>query len=101
MKRLMPMVASAGLCAALLFMGSSDAAPSRQTAAVHWPAVTSRLPHDAALEARLDRILASMSTEEKVGQVIQVDISAITPDELRKYKPGSILAGGNSAPGGN
>jgi beta-glucosidase len=37
--------------------------------------------------------------EEKVGQVIQADIYSVTPDEVRKYKLGSVLNGGNSAPG--
>ena len=68
---------------------------------VHWPSVTSRVPKVPAIEARIDRILSRMSIEEKVGQIIQADISAVTPDEVRKYKLGSILAGGNSAPGGN
>ncbi len=45
--------------------------------------------------------MARMTIEEKVGQLIQPDISAVTPEDARKYKFGSILAGGNSAPGGN
>ena len=55
---------------------------------------------DAAIERRIAAILARMSVEEKVGQIIQPDISAITPDDVRQYQFGSILAGGNSAPGG-
>ena len=35
--------------------------------------------------------------EEKVGQIIQADIASITPEDLRTYPLGSILAGGNSA----
>ena len=42
-----------------------------------------------------------MTLEEKIGQLIQADIDTITPDELRKYKLGSVLAGGNDAPGGD
>jgi beta-glucosidase len=41
-----------------------------------------------------------MTLEEKVGQVIQADISSVTPDEAREYNLGSVLNGGNSAPGG-
>ena len=66
-----------------------------------WPAVRSRVGIDPAQEARIDQILARMTIEEKVGQLIQPDISAVTPEDARKYKFGSILAGGNSAPGGN
>src|ERR1700733_4571821 len=42
-----------------------------------------------------------MSLEDKVGQMIQADIASISPAELRTYKLGSILAGGNAAPGDN
>src|SRR5690606_10344376 len=55
---------------------------------------------DAELEARIDGLLASMTVEEKVGQIVQGDISTITPEDLRKYRLGSILAGGGSDPGG-
>jgi beta-glucosidase len=65
-----------------------------------WPSVTSSVPRTAAQEARIERILSRMSIEEKVGQIIQPDISAITPEDVAKYKFGSILAGGNSSPGG-
>ncbi|MBV9901441.1 MAG: exo 1,3/1,4-beta-D-glucan glucohydrolase [Alphaproteobacteria bacterium] len=42
-----------------------------------------------------------MSLERKVAQVIQPDIASITPEEYRRYRFGSILAGGNSSPGGD
>jgi beta-glucosidase len=65
-----------------------------------WPAVRSRVVRDPAQEARIEAVLARMSLEEKVGQVIQPDISSVTPEDVRRYKLGSILAGGNSSPGG-
>jgi beta-glucosidase len=65
-----------------------------------WPAVQSKVPIDAAMEARITQIISRMSLEEKVAQTIQPDISAVTPEDMRKYKFGSILAGGNSAPNG-
>jgi len=71
------------------------------TARVQWPAVQSRVKRDAAVEARIDRILGQMSLEEKVGQIIQADMSAVTPEDVKQYRLGSVLAGGNSAPGGN
>ena len=37
--------------------------------------------------------------EQKVGQVIQADNGSITPAEVKQYRLGSILSGGNSAPG--
>jgi beta-glucosidase len=42
-----------------------------------------------------------MSLEEKVGQTIQADNSAIQPEDLRRYPLGALLAGGNSAPDRN
>ncbi|WP_298815352.1 glycoside hydrolase family 3 protein [uncultured Sphingomonas sp.] len=54
---------------------------------------------DPKVEARVDAMLRRMSVEDKVGQLIQVDIASITPKDLETYKLGSILNGGNSAPG--
>lgn len=65
-----------------------------------WPAVTWPLAEDTAIESRIQALLAEMSVEEKVGQLIQGDISTITPDDVRTYHIGSVLAGGNSDPGG-
>ncbi|MBB3342309.1 exo 1,3/1,4-beta-D-glucan glucohydrolase [Luteimonas sp. RC10] len=64
-----------------------------------WPEVTWPFD-DTELDAKVDALLATMTVEEKVGQIIQGDIADITPEDLRKYRLGSILAGGNSDPGG-
>ena len=64
-----------------------------------WPALPMKLKADPRVEARVDAMLARMSIEDKVGQLIQVDIASITPRDLETYKLGSILNGGNSAPG--
>jgi beta-glucosidase len=63
-----------------------------------WPALEP-LPLDPAIEARIDSIMARMTLEQKVGQIIQADSSAVTPEEVRQYRLGSVLSGGNSAPG--
>ncbi len=65
-----------------------------------WPEVTWPLAQDPALEKRVDDLLATMTVEEKVAQLVQGDISTVTPDDVRKYRLGSVLAGGNSDPGG-
>lgn len=64
-----------------------------------WPEQPPALPPDPALEERIGRILAGMTLEQKVGQLIQADIASITPDDLRHYPLGSILNGGSSSPG--
>ncbi|UPG96695.1 exo 1,3/1,4-beta-D-glucan glucohydrolase [Luteibacter aegosomatissinici] len=69
--------------------------------AVHpeqWPTGGSPLSTDPALEARVSALLAKMSVEDKVGQMIQADIKYVTPDDVREYRLGSVLAGGNSKP---
>lgn len=66
-----------------------------------WPSVAWPLPEDPALEKRITDLMATMTVEEKVGQIVQGDISSITPDDVRKYRLGSVLAGGNSDPGGH
>ncbi|HWT13518.1 MAG TPA: exo 1,3/1,4-beta-D-glucan glucohydrolase [Allosphingosinicella sp.] len=102
---------SAALAAALLGSGActtipSEAAPQPVAASApasddgRWPAVRSRIGRDPAIEARIDQLLARMTLEQKVAQVIQPDIASITPEEYRRYRFGSILAGGNSSPGG-
>ncbi|HSF11411.1 MAG TPA: glycoside hydrolase family 3 N-terminal domain-containing protein, partial [Erythrobacter sp.] len=42
-----------------------------------------------------------MSLERKVAQIIQPDIGSITPADVREYRFGTILNGGNSGPYGN
>jgi beta-glucosidase len=76
------------------------AAPATD-AAVRWPRVKLPIAPDAALERRIDELIAGMSDEDKVAQIVQPDIGAITLAELGQHRFGSILAGGNSAPGGN
>ena len=64
-----------------------------------WPKSSSPIARDEALEARIAALLATMTVEEKVGQIVQGDLGSLTPDDVRKYRLGSVLAGGNSDPG--
>ena len=54
---------------------------------------------DPAVEAQIDDIISKMTLEQKVGQVIQGDSNSTTPEDVKKYRLGSVLSGGNSAPG--
>ena len=56
---------------------------------------------NASEDARIADLIARMSLERKVAQLIQPDISAITPADVEKYRFGSVLNGGNSGPYGN
>lgn len=92
------LVASA--CAAQAALPVPDASARATINPAHWPQPAWPLAKDAALERRLEALLATLTVEEKVGQIVQADIGSITPDDLRKYRLGSILAGGGSDPDG-
>lgn len=63
-----------------------------------WPARKAP-PPDPKIERAIDELLASMTLEEKVGQVIQPSIVNITPQDVRDYHLGSVLNGGGGWPG--
>ena len=99
----MPLLAALGT---ILFgmLACAVAYAAQAPAAVHpeiWPQTHPRLPADPALERKVSALLARMTLEQKVGQLIQGDISTLTPADLRRYPLGSVLNGGNSKPGGN
>ncbi len=63
-----------------------------------WPTVKTPALN-ADVEKRIDVLMSKMTLEQKVGQVVQGDSNSLTPEDVRKYKLGSVLSGGNSAPG--
>ena len=80
-------------------VASESAEP--QAAAINpeiWPTLEAA-PLNPAIEARIDAIMAQMTLEQKVGQTIQADSASVTPEEVKRYRLGSVLSGGNSAPG--
>lgn len=66
-----------------------------------WPQQDPVMVRDAQIEERIADLLDRMTLAEKVGQIMQADITAVTPDQVREYNLGSILNGGGSAPGGD
>ena len=63
-----------------------------------WPTIqTAAL--DPEIESQIDDIISKMTLEQKVGQVIQGDTNSLTPEDVKNYRLGSVLSGGNSAPG--
>lgn len=66
-----------------------------------WPEIAFPRVLTEAGEARVRAILARMTVEQKVGQIIQADIASVTPEDVRRYRLGSVLNGGNSGPGGD
>jgi beta-glucosidase len=76
-------------------------APSAVAHPDTWPALTLRRHRDPKVEARVEATLRRMSIEDKVGQLMQIDIGSITPKDVETYKIGSVLNGGSSGPYGN
>ena len=66
-----------------------------------WPPIRSKIEIDPAMEAEISLIMEKMSTEQKVAQMVQGEISDMNPDDMRRYQLGSVLNGGTSAPLGN
>lgn len=80
---------------------SVDKTAVSETAAVEWPVLTSAVAPDPAVEARIDALLAKMTLEHKVGQLMQPELRQITPEDIKKYHVGAVLNGGGAFPGDN
>ena len=62
----------------------TETAAAPAASASPWPSVAWPLAEDPALEKRVDELLAKMTVEEKVGQLIQADIGVETLGRLAK-----------------
>ena len=80
---------------------AATAAGDTGTARVQWPRVTSPVAADPAMEAKIADLIARMTLEQKVGQMVQAEIRDVTPEDVRKYRLGSILNGGGAFPNNN
>lgn len=88
------LAASLLLCAAMAATANASETDSIVQA---WPARKPR--RDAALEARVEAALKTLTLRQKIGQMTQPEIRAITPDEVREYAIGTVLNGGGGWPG--
>lgn len=50
------------------------------------------------INVRIKDLMKRMTLAEKIGQMVQLDRIAVTPDKLREYGIGSLLSGGGSVP---
>lgn len=89
-----------GYWAVAALMGMVASGTAAQVAdPARWPEAKSPAALvNAKTEAKITALLAKLSLEEKIGQMIQADTASITPEDLRTYPLGSILAGGSSPP---
>lgn len=60
------------------------------------------MSHSATLfsshDPQVDALLAQMTLDEKIGQMVQVDTGGLKDGDVQKYALGSVLCGGNSCP---
>jgi beta-glucosidase len=89
------------LCLSTMALASCQTAPVAPPPPAEAPAPPAPVDPKAALEARVQSIVAGMTLEQKVGQMTQPDIRSIKPDEVRQYYIGSILNGGGAWPAMN
>ena len=99
-----PLLRAAASVAALLLAFNASAQTPPKSPTVHpklWPVAKSPIGLDPVIEKRITDMLAQMSIEEKVGQVIQPEWKSIKPEEVMQYHIGSIENGGGAVPNGN
>lgn len=85
-------------------LGIAVPAMTRPDAPTPVPAAYYAYPYQDPSLSPADRtadLLSRMSLDEKIGQMTQVDRSAISPADVTTYRIGSILSGGNSKPSPN
>jgi len=63
-----------------------------------WPTLDIAVKADADIETKVATLLATMTLEQKVAQMIQPEIRDITVEDMRKYGFGSYLNGGGAFP---
>src|SRR5207302_9587601 len=85
------------------YCGTRPAVSNRPLASqsIVWPSVTSAVPRDPRIEARISDLLRRLTLEQKVAQMVQADIRYVTPEDVRVYRLGAILNGGGAFPGNN
>ena len=80
---------------------TASTVPAAQRGIAHpalWPKTHSAGLVDPETEQRISALMAGMSIEDKVGQMIQADLSTVRPEDLRIYPLGSVFVGGNTPP---
>jgi beta-glucosidase len=89
-----------GLAAALVLTAPAVVPAASDRDPARWPTPVSPAL-DPAVEAFVTDLMAKMSLEQKVGQVIQAELRFVTPEDIRRYHLGSVLNGGGSTPNNN
>lgn len=106
LKQLVPALISALYVSACMH-ASSGVEENSEMQNVHsgdpeiWPVLDIDVKQNPNIEARVSALLADMTLEQKVAQMIQPEIRDITVEDMRKYGFGSYLNGGGAFPNNN
>lgn len=82
-------------------LSESSIKPDKTTASANiktWPELDIAVKKDNIIEAKVASLLATMTLEQKVAQMIQPEIRDISVEDMRKYGFGSYLNGGGAFP---
>src|SRR3546814_11591064 len=102
MRRQAMVIATALLMAGTAMAATQDAGEAAAVHPILWPAAKSPAAISyAATEARIDALIKKMTLDPKVGQLIQADISTITPKDREPCPPGPTLPGAHTRHNGN
>ena len=80
---------------------SSVLTDDQQKAAKIWPKLDIQVKQNSDVEKRVANLLATMTLEQKIAQMIQPEIRDMTVEDMRKYGFGSYLNGGGAFPNDN
>lgn len=80
---------------------TTDMTDSTSGAHPVWPVLDISVKKDPEVEAKVESILATMTVEQKLAQMIQPEIRDVTVEDMRQYGFGSFLNGGGSYPNAN
>ncbi|MEY4590239.1 MAG: hypothetical protein RL497_2315 [Pseudomonadota bacterium] len=72
--------------------------PAPQDKRALWPQPKSPFStvETAKVNARVEQLLATLSLEEKVGQMVVAEMGFITPEQVRQYSVGAVLEAGGA-----
>ncbi len=100
--KLMPL---ATLITTITLLTACDSTVSKSSdqerAAKIWPKLDIKVKQSAAVEKQVSELLAEMTLEQKIAQMIQPEIRDMTVEDMRKYGFGSYLNGGGAFPNDN
>ena len=77
---------------------ASNALITKKEVPNFWPQLPKVVPENVKVETKIKGLLAEMTLEQKVAQMIQPEIGDFTIEDMRRYGFGSYLNGGGSFP---